>query len=210
WRQREGEGYYDTWWVKVIRLLGSRSRLGLQQRWRLEPEHRENRPGETIRFLLTAADPATAAGASEIAVRITDRASDLIDTIRLQRVDPAGTTFEASFQPPRSGRFVATADVSAETPGHPPVAAEFDVVASAAEREQTSAEHELLRSIAARTHGRCVEPADAGSLAAEIPDRSVPVPDGIVDPIWDAPRPLLMFVIPISVEWVVRKLRGLA
>lgn len=210
WRQRSGEGYYDAWWVKVVRLLGGRARLGPQQRWRLEPEHRDNRPGEPVRLLLSATESATTSGRAEISVRITDSRGDLVDTVTAQRLDAAGTTYAGAFSPARSDRYLATADVSAESPGHPPVTAEFDVTASAEERRQTSTDHDLLRMLAFRTGGRCVSPREAADLAAEIPDRSVPVPDDIVEPIWDTPMTLLMFAIPITLEWIVRKLRGLA
>ncbi len=210
WRQHQGEGYYDAYWVKVIRLLGREARLGPLHRWRLETDQRQNRIGEPIHLVLTAEDAATAGTSQELSARLTADDGDLIESIKLQRTDPSARTFDASFWPSAPGRYRATADVSVETPSHPPVTATFEVDADAEERTQPAADRDFLQMISARTGGKCVDPADAASLVNLIPDRSILVPDDLVQPLWDTKFALLLFVLPITLEWIVRKLRGLA
>lgn len=210
WRQHQGESYYDAYWVKIIRLLGREARIGPQHRWRLETDQRQNRIGEPIHLVLTAEDAATAGTSQELTARLSVADGDLVETIKLQRTDPSARTFDASFWPSTPGRYQATADVSVETPSHPTVTVVFDVDADAEERAQPAADHDFLQMISTRSGGKCVEPADAALLANLIPDRSVLVPDDIVQPLWDTKFALLLFVLPITLEWIVRKLRGLA
>jgi len=210
WRQHQGESYYDAYWVKVIRLLGRDARLGPRRRWRLDTDQPKNRIGEPIHLVLTAEDAATAGTSQELSARITAADGELIESVKLQRTDPSSRTFDASFWPSAPGRYQAVADVSVETPSHPPVTVAFDVDPDAEERAQPDADHDFLRTISSRTGGRCVQPADAASLAGLIPDRTILVPDDLVQPLWDTKLALLLFVLPITLEWIVRKLRGLA
>ncbi len=71
------------------------------------------------------------------------------------------------------------------------------------------ADHETLERIASATGGRVINLDELETVFGEIRDRSVRIPDDIVEPLWDSKLVLGLFVLMISMEWVLRKAFGL-
>ena len=77
------------------------------------------------------------------------------------------------------------------------------------EGRRVEADHEALEHIASATGGRVIELDDLEKVFGEIRDRSVRIPDDIVEPLWDSKLVLGLFVLMILMEWVLRKAFGL-
>ena len=67
----------------------------------------------------------------------------------------------------------------------------------------------LLERIAHATNGRVLELDRLNEELARIKDRSVRIPDDVVEPLWDSKLTILLFALLITAEWVVRKAYGL-
>ena len=77
------------------------------------------------------------------------------------------------------------------------------------EAKQPSADHDSLERIAAATGGKVVGLDELSTLLSSIPDRSIRIPDDIVEPLWDTKLALMLFVGLISMEWALRKAFGM-
>lgn len=210
WRQQRGEALYDAYWLRVVRLLGRAACLRSERRWRLEAAPRRVAVGQTARLELRAADAAAAGAAGSVAGRVRDEHGDPIDTVELVRGERGAGTFVCEYAARRAGSFSVTIDPPDDVPAGGAVTTELEAYEIDRERRQPTADPEFLRMLSARTDGRSVEADEAAGLAALVEDRSVLVPDDLVEPVWDTPAALLVFVIPVALEWVIRKWRGLA
>ena len=85
----------------------------------------------------------------------------------------------------------------------------FQVQGPDLEAKQPSADHDALQRIAAATGGQVVGLDELPALLAGIPDRSIRIPDDIVEPLWDTKLALMLFVGLISTEWALRKAFGM-
>ena len=67
----------------------------------------------------------------------------------------------------------------------------------------------MLQRIADATGGRVVDLDQLESAFGEIRDRSVQIPDDVVEPLWDSKVSLMLFVLLMTAEWGLRKVFGL-
>ena len=127
----------------------------------------------------------------------------------LHRLGPESNRFEGSYVPDQPGSYLLTAA------GLPPRAGEREVSAAILvqrpdlEARRSEADHEALDRIASATGGRVLDLDQLEKEFATIRDRSVQIPDDLREPLWDSKLALMLFVLLISIEWVVRKACGL-
>jgi hypothetical protein len=67
----------------------------------------------------------------------------------------------------------------------------------------------VLARIASSTGGQLVELDQLEEAFETIRDRSVQVPDDVIEPLWDSRLALMLFALMISMEWILRKAFGL-
>jgi len=90
-----------------------------------------------------------------------------------------------------------------------PPAVVFHVYDSDPERRETHADHAFLRRLAAETGGTLLTRENIVEPVEAILDRSVRIPDDVVEPLWDSKLALCLFVVLITAEWMLRKVFGL-
>ena len=129
--------------------------------------------------------------------------------VALHRLGDKAGTYEGGVWPPRAGSFTIRIDTAAIRSSRRPPTATVHVEASGAELRRLEPDHEALRAIARRTGGLAVGLDRISEVAERIEDRSVEIPDDVTEPLWDTKLVLLLFVLIISVEWILRKALGL-
>ena len=77
------------------------------------------------------------------------------------------------------------------------------------EARRPEADYEALERIAAATGGQVLELDQLEMEFGNIRDRSVQIPDDLIESLWDSKLVLALFVFMISMEWGLRKAFGL-
>ncbi|MEK7757670.1 MAG: hypothetical protein AAB385_10710, partial [Planctomycetota bacterium] len=130
----------------------------------------------------------------------------------VHRISPQSSIFEGAYVPPHPGGFSLEAADIAPRPG-PPAADSASVLVRVErpdlEARRPEADYEALERIAAATGGRVLELDQLEGDFAAIRDRSVQIPDDVIETLWDSKLILMLFVLMISTEWGLRKAFGL-
>ncbi|MFQ5412831.1 MAG: hypothetical protein ACE5E6_00085 [Phycisphaerae bacterium] len=210
WRRHTGELLYDTYWVRVVRELMRSQRVGRDHRYVIRTDRRRYAYGQPVRTQVEFDDSQLLAQQGDVvAIAVRDDGAALVGRIDAQRVAPDAALFEAVYVPPRAGSFeLKAADITPRT-GDRPVSALIHVRRADLESRRPEADHATLERIADVTDAVVVDPEDVSEVLAGIRDRSARIPDDVTEPIWDSKLVLGLFVLMISMEWVLRKAFGL-
>lgn len=217
WRWRRGgdEWAFDAFWLQVCRALASPGNQGSDRRIVLRTDRPRYQYGQhvTVYADILDTDLLSSLG-TECRVLVLDDVGEPVQRVTLTRMLHASGRFEGAFVPPRSGSF--TAELDTDDPGAPTLAIAdrqssvlFHVAHADPESRQTHANHAFLRRLAAETGGAVMELDEIIEQTKAILDRSVRVPDDLLEPLWDSKLALGLFVLLIVAEWSLRKVIGL-
>ncbi len=238
WRRGDGELVHDAYWVQVVRDLArgnritqdasnDRSRVSIRTDRRVYPygaplhvtvalldpslmSRKEDALTVAVTRVTATSDPGDSAGA-----RRTEAVAEFT-AFRLPSAKPdsvASSTFEGSWVSPQPGTYVlSVADLPPVTEG--PRRAVSESARVRVERPNLEglhpvADHAALTRIASATGGRMIDLDQLASGFDAIEDRSLRIPDDIVESIWDSKLALAFFALMITMEWVLRKAFGL-
>jgi hypothetical protein len=165
------------------------------------------RLGDTLRLVVEEFSPAATTD-TRTAARI-ESASIPVETLEAKRRAQEGGLYEGAFTPPRPGRFTIRAEGISPAPGERPVVASIRVQRPDLEQRRQEADHESLVRLAEGTGGEMLALNRLETTLSEIRDRSVQIPDDLVEPLWDSRLALLLFALLITLEWTLRKWFGL-
>ncbi len=224
WRRHTGELVYDGYWIRVLREIARSFRSANDRRFVLRTDRRVYSYGQPVQTQLEVFDPRIL---GEIREAILMRATQVSDDERTSSAQASATSssvagefevfrlggqsslFEGIFVPPRPGRFtIAPVDIPPQVEGRSSAVA-IRVNRPDLEARRPQADHEVLQRIAASTGGRVLDLDQLGQGFSTIRDRSVQIPDDIVEPLWDSKLVFAIFVLMISMEWGLRKVFGL-
>ena len=145
-----------------------------------------------------AADSGEATGAPPVAARF-----------EVHRISPQSSIFESAYVPPHPGGFSLEASDIPPRPGDRTASVLVRVERPDLEARRPEADHDALQRIAAATGGQVLELDRLDAEFAAIRDRSVQIPDDVIETLWDSKLILVLFVLMISTEWGLRKAFGL-
>jgi uncharacterized membrane protein len=209
WRFYTGENVFDTYWIQQFRYLARSKKLG-QRKLNFQTFRTAYELGEQVRLSLKILDPQLLTQLPEqIPVEI-NGAQDGKTVYRENLVRQEGQVdlFLASYTADRIGKFKAKL---------PPIAGgidameiPFEVNVPRLELNEPQVDRQLLSRLAAETMGKTYELDQAKAhLAADIPSAAKQIPVEISEPLWNKNRALAIFVLLITVEWVLRKSYGM-
>jgi hypothetical protein len=215
WRRHTGELLHDTYWVRVVRELMPETRAVRDRRYVLRTDRRVYEYGAPVRVQLEFFDAELLGEQSDrISMKMLPPDSEvtrarLARRFTVHRLGPESNRFEGSYVPDHPGSYLLTADGLPPRSGKREVSAAILVRRPDLEARRPEADHEALDRIASATGGRVLDLDQLETEFATIRDRSVQIPDDITEPLWDSKLALMLFVLLISIEWVVRKACGL-
>lgn len=210
WRRHTGEFVHDVFWVQLVRTLMRPADTGQDRRLAVRSDRRSYAYGDRVELGVQVHDVELLSSLEDpLSLALLDARESPVARIAAQRVDSASPVFEASFIPPQAGSYVVRCDQVVPLAGDRPASTMFRVETADLEARRPEADHDLLARIAAETGGRVIDLDELAEGLAQIPDRSLRIPDDISEPLWDSKLVLALFVLMITVEWGLRKALGM-
>jgi len=124
--------------------------------------------------------------------------------IKLSLADPTQGAYRGSFIPRKIGNYAVWMRASADDK---PETAPFSVAMSTLESESRRLNLELMKDVAAKTSGTWFTIDRIGEVPERIESESQNIITERPISIWDSWGCLLLFVIPLTFEWALRKRR---
>jgi hypothetical protein len=206
WRRGVGEAYFARYWVQTIRYL-ARGKIRGGRGALLTTDRREYRRGEEVLLRARFFDPqlAPAGDAAVVAVEATGRPRR---QVTLRRNATAAGVFDGTLTDLAEGSYQLLL-TDPLLPGAPPTA-RFVVVAPPGEFARPEMDRAALTSAAAATRGVFYTFTEAHRLWDELPaGRRVPIENLPPIAIWNRWWLLSLFVACLSLEWILRKRKGM-
>ena len=222
WRFYTGESIFDTYWVQQIRYLARSKKLG-QRRFTLASLRPAYELGQKVEVSLRILDPELLQQLPEqLSVILEDENGQAIRQDTLQRREGQNDLYVASWTADTVGRFnfrlgaLASGTEGADLP--------IEVHVPRLELTQPQVNRDLLSRLATTVAEaqdasgpdldklRLNADADPGVVREElkkIPSAAAIIPVYTNEPLWNAPLAMVIFVLLITLEWVLRKVYGM-
>jgi uncharacterized membrane protein len=223
WRRHTGELFHDTYWLHAVRLLCRDNRLMDRERFVIRTDARKYAYGASVHAQLELLDTSLSidqdapvalaltrmSGSGDAAQTVGSSTGAMHATIQLQRVAPESRLFDGSFVPIRPGSYSLSAPSLQDRSDGSSPAASFVVDLPDLEDRKPEADFVAMDRLAESTGGKVIDLDQLETEFATIRDRSVQIPDDVTETLWDSKLVVVLFVVMISVEWVMRKAFGL-
>ena len=207
WRFYTGESVFDTYWIQQLRYLARAKKLG-QRRFMLATIRPAYELGEQVRVSLRVLDPELLKQLPEqIGVTIVDASGNAIRQETMLRQEGQNDLYVASWTADAIGQFALRLPALAGGEG---AEQPITVKVPRLELSNPAIDRTLLSRLASETGGELVAYDQARArLPILIPSAAKIVPMDRHERLWDAPLALLIFVLLITLEWVLRKVYGM-
>jgi hypothetical protein len=203
WRFRAGDRYFGRFWVQAIRFL-ARSKLVGQRQAEIQTDRRRYERGQPIQLRVRFPNPGLAPAGTTVAVQV-ERNGLSPRKFTLNQLPGTRNVFEGALPQAAEGEYQVRLLPSSIVDGPIPTAS-FRVEAPASEFERVQMnEPELIRTAEA-THGKFYTPLTAETLLQDLPKPSkVPLDTDPPIPLWNTWPVLSLFLVLITLEWILRK-----
>lgn len=208
WRWRVGDRYFYRYWGQALRAMTPAEVPGGNRFAQVNADRADYLLGERISlharlldsFYRPVKDPrvvATLRGETGAASQVT-----------LNAIPGSPGLYSADFLADRIGKF----NLTLASPAAPDklAKAEFRVQSLALEQQQPEMNEALLKRIALSGGGRYYHPDELKKWVDSLKANDLIVKSESEVELWDAPLILALFVVPLAIEWIVRKRLGMA
>jgi hypothetical protein len=207
WRWRVGDRYFYRYWGQVLRTLTPKELPGNSRFVQLNADRSNYRLGEKValsaRLLDAYYHPIKAASA---VARVKSQ-NGQVQQVVLRSTPGSPGLYTAQFQPDRVGRY----EVSLTSPANSQARASsaFVVESLALELQKPELDETLLKKVAAAGGGKYYAPDALTQWVHSLPNNPLNVRNEQEIELWDAPLFLILFIAPLTIEWFLRKRKGL-
>jgi uncharacterized membrane protein len=208
WRFYTGESVFDTYWIQQFRYLARSKKLG-QRKLTFQTFRPSYELGDQVRLSLKVLDPQLLTQLPDvIPVEITTADGKPAYRENLVKQEGQLDLYMASYTADRIGKFQAKLPPIAG--GADAMELPFEVNVPRLELAEPQVDRQLLTRLASETGGKAYDLDQAKAhLAADIPSAAKQIPVEISEPLWNKDRALWIFVLLITLEWVLRKAYGM-
>ncbi len=204
WRFRAGDRYFGRFWVQAIRFL-ARSKLVGQRQAEIQTDRRRYERGQPIRLRVRFPNPGLAPAAGTVTVQVERSNRQSPRKVTLNQVPGTRNVFEGALPQAIEGDYEVRLLPPPILDGPIPTAT-FRVEAPASELERVQMNEPELIRVAAATGGKFYTPLTADTLLQDLPKPSkVPLDTDPPIPLWNTWPVLGLFLMLITLEWILRK-----
>ncbi len=206
WRKRVGDRYFYRYWGQVFRSLTPKELPGNSRFVQLNADRSSYRLGEHVNLsarLLNAYYRPVKAEAVTVQIESGGQHRDLT----LQSTPGSPGLFTAQFQPERAGKWSASL-VSPQNSQAKAVTS-FQVERLALESQKPELDEVLLRKVAAAGGGKYYAPSELKKWMDSLSSRQLVLNSELEIELWDTPLMFILFLTPLTIEWLLRKKKGL-
>jgi hypothetical protein len=206
-RYRGSDVYYERYWLQTIRYLSRSKLLGTSRTVELISDRAQYYRGEAVPLHVRFFDERMAPVADDGVVVVVEQERGRRQRIKLHRDLARRGIFEGTVSNLAEGSYRAW--MAAPTiEGNPP-ADDFVVVPPPGERARLAMDATDLRLAAKTSQGRFYSVKSAARLLDELPlGRQVRIESLPSTPVWNSPLLAGLFVILLTVEWLMRRRLG--
>lgn len=207
WRWRVGDRYFYRYWGQVLRAMTPHEPPGGNQFAQINADRSEYMLGDRISLharLLDSFYRPVKANQVSAALKMESGGSN---SVTLRAVSGSPGLYAAELLGDRIGRF----DVSVASPQNPAgrATASWLVQNIALEQQQPEMNEPLLKQIAAAGGGRYYTPDQLRAWMDSLKAGELKIRSESEVELWDAPLFLSLFIVPLALEWLIRKRTGL-
>jgi hypothetical protein len=207
WRWRVGDRYFYRYWGQVFRTLTPKELPGNSRFVQLNADRSGYQLGQKVQLNARLLDAYYHPIKAENATAVVRTETGQEQHVTLQATPGSPGLYTAQIQPDRVGRY----QVSLTSPANPEAkaSASFVVESEALEKQKPELDETLLKKVAAAGGGKYYPPDQLAAWIRSLPDNPLNVSSEQEIELWDAPLFLLLFILPLSLEWLIRKRKGL-
>jgi uncharacterized membrane protein len=211
WRLRfyNDEHVFDSYWVQQLRFL-ARNRKINQRRLTLSSDQPVYDLGAEAHLTLRVIDPMLIRQLpDQISVKIKDAGGQTVKSQLLVRQKGTGSdTYTGAFTTDQTGKF--TVELIPVASGVETIDLPMEVSLPRMELIDPRVDRIQLSRLVSETFGKSIDLATAADELQAIPSAAKVIPVISGQPLWNAPLSILIFTLLISIEWITRKLYGMA
>lgn len=209
WRWRVGDRYFYRYWGQVIRFLTPRDLPGNERFVQVATDRPGSsyRLGQQVTLTVRLLDPYYHPVKVPSLIAQISGNNGIRQTIQLQPTPNAPGLYTARFLPSLTGKYTVavTSPINPNAKG----TATFVVESLAIELQKPELDEKELRRIAAAGGGHYYLPDQLDEWLRTLKNRPLVVVTTQETEIWDSPLFLALFIVPLAMEWLVRKRCGL-
>jgi hypothetical protein len=207
WRWRVGDRHFYRYWGQVFRTLTPRELPGNSRFVQLNADRSSYRLGEKVNLSARLLDAYYHPIKAENATITLKGENNQEQRVTLQATPGSPGLYTAVIQPDRVGKFEATM----VSPANPQAKAEtgFVVESLALEKQKPELDIAMLKKIAGAGGGKYYDPDHLADWMKSLPDNTLVIRNEQETELWNNWRLFALFLVPLSIEWLVRKRKGL-
>jgi uncharacterized membrane protein len=207
WRKAGSQAeFFDKFWVQAVRhLVESRSLEG-RRRGNVQTDRDRYEIGDKVTITAQLQDASYQPLAAEKVEATLQVEGEAPTTIQLLALPNSPGAYEAAFVPRKTGQHKLVVRIPGAASEEGAIETPFQVELPSVETSQIWLNRPLLSDLAELSGGQYFDLADAGKVAAAVPDKSQTIEiRSQPNPLWDNPWVLGFLVAFLAVEWTVRK-----
>jgi hypothetical protein len=207
WRWRIGDRYFYRYWGQVIRTLTPHEAAGGNRFSQVNSDKSDYMLGERVSFHARLLDAFYRPIAEKQVVASLTGESGAPGQLILTAVPGSPGLYSGETMADRTGKF----ELSLASPANPSAksTATYLVQSVSLESQQPEMNEGLLRKIAGVGGGRFYSPVDVRKWIDSLKANDLIIRNDKELELWDAPLFLFFFIVPLTIEWVMRKRTGL-
>lgn len=207
WRWKVGDRYFYRYWGQAIRAMTPEGTPGGNRFAQVSTDRSEYLLGDRVSVHARLLDAFYRPVKDRTATVTIKSDTGVTSTLVLTSPPTSPGLFSGDFLADRIGKF----QLSVASPANPSAKAncQYLVQSIALERQQPEMNEALLKKIAAAGGGMYLHPDEINKWIGSLTLRAPVVKSESEIDLWDAPIFLILFIVPLGVEWFVRKRSGM-